>query len=232
MQQRVEKCEADPSYLGCFPLTWSFSPHAAHLFPDLLDWYYEKALSTGHDFFMLPPSGDLYSYPSEMPDEVQISFVENTEQDAKLLSTHGTVEWEWIGHWKTAEATYFPRYSENMIVQGIFTVNVPYNLPIPTTFDPGQYSKIVADNVVVFKPREWRGTEFPENVPLSRHNFLSVEQMAAEVNSLPPGTVTWIYVTSDGGGGLDMIYDLVPSLEEHVEVVGHDLLIDLALQRG
>lgn len=73
---------------------------------------------------------------------------------------------------------------------------------------------------------------FPENVPLSRHNFLSVEEMATEMNHLPRGSVTWIYVTSDGGGGLDMIYELVPKLEEHVLVVGHDRLIDLALQRG
>jgi hypothetical protein len=109
---------------------------------------------------------------------------------------------------------------------------VPYNLPVPTIFTPGEYSKIVADSVVVFKPREWRGTSFPENVPLSRHNFLPVEEMAAEVNHLPRGTTTWIYVTSDGGGGLDMIYELVQQLDEHVLVVGHDLLVDLTLQRG
>ena len=27
-------------------------------------WYYDGALKTGHDYFVLPPSGDLYSYPA------------------------------------------------------------------------------------------------------------------------------------------------------------------------
>lgn len=124
MKKRVDNCAADPTYRGCFPLSWSFSPHARHLFPELQDWFYEQSYMTGHDYFMLPPSGDLYSYPGEMPADVQASFVENTENDALQLSTHGTVEWEWFAHWKVAEENYFPRYAEKKIVQGIFTVNV------------------------------------------------------------------------------------------------------------
>ena len=58
----------------------------------------------------------------------QASFVENTENDAILLSTHSTVEWEWIAHWKEAESNYFPRYAEKNIVSGIFTVNVRESL--------------------------------------------------------------------------------------------------------
>lgn len=46
------------------------------------------------------------------------------------------------------------------------------------------------------------------------------------------GTVTWIYVTSDGGGNLQMLYDLVENLDEHVLVVGPETLIDMAIQRG
>ena len=190
-----------------------------------------QAAETGHDYFMLPPCGDLYSYPAEMPGDVQDGFVANTEQDCQLMSTSGSVEWEWIAHWNEALQTYFPKYSANNIVRGLFTVNVPFNLPAPTIFDPLEYYKIVAGNVVVFKPREWRGTDSGD-APLTRHNFLSVEQMATELNSLPKGTVTWIYMTSDGGAGLEMMYDLVPQLEEHVQVVSHETLIDLALQRG
>jgi hypothetical protein len=149
------------------------------------------------------------------------------------LSTSGTIEWEWIAHWKTALANYYPRYSENDILKGVFTVNVPYNLPAPTIFDVGEFYKIVNEKTVVFKPREWRGTVYPENVPLSRHNFLTVEQMAFEINTLyPHGTIAYIYITSDGGAGLEMIYDLVKILESHVQVVDHETLINLARQRG
>jgi hypothetical protein len=231
MQKRVDYCAADSSYYGCFPLTWSISPHISHLAPDWLDWYYNKALLTKHDYFMLPPCGDLYSYPAEMPDDVLSSYVANTERDSTILSTSATIEWEWIGHWKKALSNYFPKYAANGIVRGIFTTNVPFMLPIPTIFSPGEYFKIVSENVVVFKPREWRGTE-EGAAPLTKHNFLSVEQMAYELNHLPKGTVSWIYMTSDGGAGIDMLYDLVKQLDEHVQVVGHETLIDLALQRG
>ncbi len=200
--------------------------------PDWLEWYYNKASLTGHDYFMLPPSGDLYSYPAEMPNDVLSSYVAHTEDDGVILSTSATIEWEWIGHWKKALSDYYPRYSERNIVKGIFTTNVPFMLPVPSIFSPGEYFKIVDDNVVVFKPREWRGTA-EGAAPLTKHNFLTVEQMATELNDLlPVGTVTWIYITSDGGAGLDMLYDLVDVLDEHVKVVNHETLIDLALQKG
>jgi len=231
MQQRMSYCSADPSYPGCFPLVWSISPQAAHLAPDWLEWYYNASYATRHDFFMLPPSGDLYSYPSEMPSDVLEFYVSNTEQDCTVLSTSATVEWEWFGHWKVAVDSYFPRYAENNIVRGIFTVNVPFNLPTPTIFNPDEYYRIVSESVVVFKSREWRGTDSGDT-PFSHHNFLTVEQMASELNHLPLGTVSWIYITSDGGGNLDMLYDLVQILDEHVMIVDHETLIDLALQRG
>jgi hypothetical protein len=86
-------------------------------------------------------------------------------------------------------------------------------------------------DVVLFRPREWRGTT-PSNIPFSHREYLSVQEMAAELNHLSPGTVTWIYLTSDGGGNIDNIYGLVEKLEEHVLVVNHEALTDLAKQRG
>ena len=59
---RVQRCQADPSYKGCFPLLWSASPQLLHLAPDWLRWYYEQARLTKRDYFVLPPSGDLYRY--------------------------------------------------------------------------------------------------------------------------------------------------------------------------
>jgi hypothetical protein len=91
MQKRVDLCAKDPSYLGCFPLAWSLSPHLTHLAPDWFDWYYEKAAETGHDYFMLPPSGDLYSYPAEFSAENQERFVHNVEMDCQIMSTSGTI---------------------------------------------------------------------------------------------------------------------------------------------
>jgi hypothetical protein len=58
MLHRVQRCQADPT--GCFPLLWSLSPNLRFLAPDWLRWYYSQAHQTAHDYFVLPPSGDLY----------------------------------------------------------------------------------------------------------------------------------------------------------------------------
>jgi hypothetical protein len=242
MQQRVGLCAADPSYAGCFPLVWSLSPHLFEFAPDILDWYYNQSYTTGQDFFMLPPSGDLYSYPSEFPADadadaddgqggVQQNYVHNTEVDCTLMNTSGTVTWEWFGHWGTAVKDYLPQYSANGVVRGVFPVNVPYNIPMIEVFRPGDDFKILSGNIVFFRPREWRGTVRPK-IPLTRRNYLTVEEMAQELNSLPKGTVTWIYLTSDGGGDLTNIYSLVAELDSHVQVVDQESLVDMALQRG
>ena len=105
MMERVSRCAADSSYYGCFPLSWSISPHPRFFAPDWLYWYYNQSYKTTHDYFVLPPSGDLYSYPSQFPEDIQALYVNHTEADGILLSTHGTVEWEWFGHWKHAVET-------------------------------------------------------------------------------------------------------------------------------
>jgi hypothetical protein len=82
-------CTANAS--TCFPLLWSFSPHTLSKAPDWLKWYYKQAQSTGKDWFILPPSGDLYAYPGMMPAEPQAAFVKNTERDCLLMDTSATV---------------------------------------------------------------------------------------------------------------------------------------------
>jgi hypothetical protein len=231
MEDRVGRCTADPA--GCFPLSWTISPRALSIASGWVDWFVNQSLSTGQDYFVLPPSGHLYSYPSEFPDEVQASFVASTEDDALLLSTSGSVHWEWFGHWEHAIATYFPRYAERGVLKGFFAVNVPYNFPIAGVFDVGDDFLVVADGVVLFKPLEWRGTEYtPLKPPLSRRQYLSEAEMADYLSALPRGSAVAIYLTSDGGANLDTVYSLIPLLAPHVSVVSHEALIDLALQRG
>ena len=94
MLDRVAKCAADPVN-GCFPLLWSISPHLLHVAPGWLRWYFNQSYATGSDYFVLPPSGDLYSYPGMMDGENAENFVTNTERDSTLLSTSASVHWEW-----------------------------------------------------------------------------------------------------------------------------------------
>lgn len=64
MEQRLSHCRNGSG--SCFPLLWSASPQLLHLAPDWLRWFYNISYQTQHDYFVLPPSGDTYSYPSQM----------------------------------------------------------------------------------------------------------------------------------------------------------------------
>lgn len=188
----------------------------------------------------MPPSGDLYSYPGQMPDDTQQAFVANTEHDGYLLNTSGTVHWEWFLTWDQAFSTVFPRYANRSTVRGFFAVNVPFDMPVlgggffgsDATYkivkaaDPGS-----SGAVVVFRPREWRGTQ-NTTIPFASKEYLTPQKMAAELNGLPRGTVTHIYLTSDGGANISDFDVLVGSLASHVAVVDAETVIRMALERG
>jgi hypothetical protein len=245
VKQRMQYCRNESLADPCFPLSWTVSPHATYLTPDMLRWYYSNAQETGQDYFVLPPSGYLYSYPGMMQAEDQTSFISYTEQAARLLNTSGTVDWEMTWTWRSAIRDYFPRFAKQGIIKGVFAVNVPFNMPV-FEFGHGEFYKILhsfshvnlrsrssEDATVLFRPREWRGTSGEsDRLPFTRKFNLPPGEMAAEINGYPPGTVTYIYLTSDGGADLDALYDLVPYLNEHVKIVSHEVLIHMALEHA
>eukprot|EP00656_Telonema_subtile_P053118 TRINITY_DN758_c0_g1_i1.p1 TRINITY_DN758_c0_g1~~TRINITY_DN758_c0_g1_i1.p1 ORF type:complete len:565 (-),score=99.33 TRINITY_DN758_c0_g1_i1:122-1816(-) len=229
-KQRVARCKQDPTYLGCFPLVWTISPHTLYLAPDWLGWYLEQSKLTGQDYFVLPPSGHLYAYPSLMQPEDMAQFVNDTERDCQLLNTSGSVAWELTGTWGKAMEDYFPKYAQRDITRGFFAVNVPFMLPV-LAFPKGEFYRLLDSKTVVFKPHEWRGTT-KEPYPFSEASSVPPSEMARQINAYPPGTVTNIYLTSDGGADLSTLYDLVPLLDGHVQVVNHNVLVEMARQRG
>lgn len=233
MRQRVLDCEQDDH--ACAPLTWSISPHLAHIAPDVLEWYYDMSHRTGKDYFMLPPSGHLYAYPTSLGEEAQDAFVAGTEQDARILGTHSTVHWDWWDTWQRAETEFLPKYArEGGVIQGVFPVNVPYMFPPFTWPDPGQFFKVLigedGSEVVLFRPREWRGVD-DSGSGLTEGFFLSPEKMAEELGSYPLGTVANVYMTSDGGLNLENAFMvLVGLLPAHVRLVSADTAARLALE--
>ena len=121
---------------------------------------------------------------------------------------------------------YYPRYSARGIVRSLFTVNVPYMLPVGL-FEHGKFYHVLGDNapIVMFKPREWRSSSSNTSKP-----NLFTPLFAKEINECPPGSVTTIYTTTDGGSRMQILYDLVALLEDHVEVVDHEAIADFALR--
>ena len=118
------------------------------------------------DWFVLPPSGHLYAYPSEMDyDTAQKNFIQWTENDCKILGCNASVAWEFVFTWYKAIKDYFPRYGmnkQNQTIYGLFARNVPFNVPVWDFWIDNktlelQFYKILENDVVLFKPREWRG---------------------------------------------------------------------------
>jgi hypothetical protein len=227
-EQRIAECGASSG--ACSPLTWSISPHLAELAPDLLAWYYAQSHRTGRDYFVLPPSGHLYAYPTSLAADSQDRFVQATEEDACILGLTGTVHWDLNESWSQAEESFLPKYATvDGMVRGVFPVNVPYMFPTFAWWPDGQFFEVLtgADGgkVALFKPREWRGVDNDADV-----HTLSPQRMADEIGGYPKGTVTWVYMTSDGGLTLENSFlALGKLLPPHVELVSTDTAAKLAL---
>ncbi len=226
--QRVAKCrDAKPA---CPPLTWTISPHLPDLAPDVLQWYAAAVKSTGADYFMLPPSGYQYAYPAMMPADVQASFAAKTEQAAQILGARSVVHWEWYQSWQDSVAKFMPRYAhQGGQIQGIFAINVPYFLEAFPWWPQADSFQVLASpdggKAVVFRPQSWRGVDGSDDF------HPSAPQMAERLAALPKGTVTWVYMTSDGGLTLQNSYDaLLNLLPGHVQLVSADAAAQLALQ--
>ena len=235
MQERIDYCKT--TEICKYPLAWSMSPHLLYLAPDWLHWYYSQANATGQDVFVLPPSGHLYAYPGMMNGSVLDSFVESTQQDCKLLSATGSVHWEWFYGWQQAFDRYFPEYAtssedgqdSNLCVRSFFGTDVPYNLPTNVIWT--DHFIALDGDVIVFKPREWRGTN-KDGIPIfAEHNYLTEEEMAAEISGYDKGSVSHLYLTSDGGMNLQVLYTMIDMLEDHVKVVNHEELTEMARQK-
>ncbi len=224
-RQRVAGC-ARPA-ATCPPLTWTISPHLATLAPDVLRWYYDKSRETGRDTFALPPSGHLYAYPSSLAAPEQDAFVAATERDARLLGVTGVVHWEWFDSWRDAEESFLPKYGA--AVRGIFPTNVPYRGIAFPWWPKSRFFEVLdgaGGPVVVFRPREWRGVQDDKD-----EFFLSPSKMADELAGYPRGTVSWVYMTSDGGLTLENSFlAMAALLPPHVTLVSADDATRLALE--
>jgi len=79
--------------------------------------------------------------------------------------------------------------------------------------------------VALFRPREWRGIDKD-----SDQYRLSPQRMADELIGYPKGTVTWVYMTSDGGLTLENSFlALAKLLPPHVQLVSTDTAARLAI---
>ncbi|GMH88571.1 hypothetical protein TrST_g11200 [Triparma strigata] len=210
----------------CYPLLWTFSARALDLLPDLSRYFYDFAANTGSDYFMLPPSGDLYSYPSTMNDESKEAYIETMEADWERMGGSTSVHWEWFYSWLSSIDNYFSLFGGKG-ARGFFLTTVPYMFPMPAFFKRGEDFKVVGDaeNVVLFRSNEWRGTQGHPH-----ENKWTPEQLAEKLMG-EKGAVTHLYLTSDGNNAPDAFDQLFDLLDDSVVVVNDEALVNLALQK-
>ena len=60
---------------------------------------------------------------------------------------------------------------------------------------------------------------------------LTPKELGEKISKLKPGTVTYVYMTHDAGGTLEPIMQAVGNMSEHVMLVNHNNLVDMALAR-
>jgi len=226
MAYRAAVCA--PPASPCFPLTWTLSPNLVELAPLMMRWYYDTAATTGGaDWFIMPPSGTLYSYPGQMPPDVQAAYVAEQNAQAALMGTTGSVHWEWVLTWEAAWDAYFPRYVGTNGTRAFFLNNVPWVIPILDMLN--ETYRIVGDAadpataVIGFRPAfNWQeggggGLGFNASV------------IAAILSALPPGTITYVYVIQNTD--IASLFDMAAALSPDVHLVSYGQLTDLAFQR-
>ncbi len=231
--KRLAYCEKAGS--SDAPLTWSISPHLPRIAPDVLEWYYAASRKTGKDYFALPPSGHLYAYPSSLNEKDQDRFALATERDARILGVRSVVHWDWFGTWKDAEERFLPKYAKaDGVIRGVVPVNVPYFFPAFKWWPPDRVFTVLSGKdggrVVVFRPDEWRGADGKGHHLTDKPFCPTPQEMADKLSRYPRGTVTAVYMTSDGGLNLENSFlRLVDLLPPRVQIVSADTAARLAM---
>jgi hypothetical protein len=134
-----------------------------------------------------------------------------------------------VGTWHDAEEHFLPKYVKGGAIRGVFPVNVPFAFPTFEWWPEEQFFEVLSDEgggaVAVFRPREWRGVT-DDGTP----TLLGPKAMADELGAYPRGTVTWVYMTSDGGLTLENSFlALTKLLPAHVKLVSTDTAAKLAI---
>jgi hypothetical protein len=76
---------------ACFPFVWTLSPNLVTVAPEIMRWYYRLASQTQRDWFIMPPSGTLYSYPGVVLNKEYSLFSESFPQVKWTLRFRATM---------------------------------------------------------------------------------------------------------------------------------------------
>jgi GxGYxYP putative glycoside hydrolase C-terminal domain len=219
--ERVQRCKLLEK--NCFPLVWTLNPNLLYISPTIIEWYYHLAYQTRRDWFILPPSGSLYSYPTLMSDTDQINYIKRQNAQSLEMNTTGSIHWELMLTWDKTFKKFFPKYSlfNQSKVYSFFLNNVPWLIPIIEWPDNKRNYHWVTNNVVVFKPAfNWDPNEKSGGNP---HDY---KYIANKINNLRKGSLNYVYVIQQTP--IKDIFDMVDNVNDSVQFIGYQGLQNLA----
>lgn len=186
----------------CPSIIWSISPHLNYLAPDIANWLFDNLKN---DSFILPPSGYLYSYPTQMPAKVQDTYVKLTEEICLLYDCASTISWDFFGWWNKAINSFLPKYSLNKIIKAVFALNVPYFFPILPLRD--RYIEI--DGIYVYNPQLI--------IYEATRTFNTVDVVASKINSWEKGSINYIFVAANLD--IEFLHNVTMKLHSNVKIL-------------
>lgn len=193
-------------YRGKFNLGWSLSPSLYYLAPTVFNKYYESASSTPYeDYYLVPPSGNGYMYPSKFPKEkldsytkVLSNYMKNVDENYVLILDD--------------EAFYkkdlWDKYTKHSNIKGLFYLNYDRN--------NAYEGKITWSNnkpVVSCRDLLWEGLENEDQLIKNINNRVKL----GYTNKNNPSSYTFVYVHV-WSKTMDDVHNVVNKLRENSKV--------------
>ena len=112
------------AHRGYFNLGWSLSPSLYYLAPTVFNRYYENASSLKYsDYFLVPPSGNGYMFPSKFPrnnldsyTKILNNYMDNCDQNYVLILDDESLD----------DFSLWDKYTKHNNIDGLFYLN--YNI--------------------------------------------------------------------------------------------------------
>lgn len=112
------------AHRGYFNLGWSLSPSLYYLAPTVFNRYYENASSLKYsDYFLVPPSGNGYMFPSKFPKnnldsytKILNNYMKNCNQNYVLILDDESLD----------DVSLWDKYTKHSNIDGLFYLN--YNI--------------------------------------------------------------------------------------------------------
>lgn len=204
-------------YRGNFDLGWSISPSLYYLAPTVFNQYYKAAsCKPNKDYFVVPPSGITYMYPSQFPSSNIESFTKQLNGYMKNVDENYVVILDDNSFYKT---DLWDKYTVHSNIDGLFYLNYSkhndYN---------GEIIWSKEKPVVSCRDLLWNGLEDENQLIDSINKRVNI----GYTNLNDPNSYTFVYVHV-WSKTMESVQNVISKLNENprVKVIAPDVFMNL-----